>query len=341
VKFRQWLELVALLICLYIFWQIRNILLLTLTAVVFTVILNRAVSFLKQWLPSRKATVVVVLSIVFLFLGITGIIIIPPFVQQLQELADLMPQIVDRIQQWFSQIERLYSISIQGFQSIESILNQLRNFDLEMVFGQFFTLFSNTLSATLNGLLVFVLTIMMLINPTPYRRLFVKAFPGSIRQRVNKVLDNCERAIADWFIGIIFNMVVIATMSMIGLSLLDIPLAFANSLLAGLLAFIPNIGPVVSVIPPTAIALLEAPWKAIAVILLYILIQQLESNILTPLVMQRQVSLLPAITLLSQVIFAVFFGFLGLLLALPLTLISQQWLAEFWIGESIDGDQGI
>ena len=123
----------------------------------------------------------------------------------------------------------------------------------------------------------------------------------------------------------------IALMSMIGLWILGVPLALANGLLAGLLAFIPNLGPVMSVIPPAAIALLDTPWKAGAVVVLYIVIQQLESNVLTPLVMKRQVSLLPAVTLLSQVIFAVFFGFLGLLLALPLTLIIQQWLNEFWV----------
>lgn len=118
-------------------------------------------------------------------------------------------------------------------------------------------------------------------------------------------------------------------LSMIGLWILGIPLAFANGLLTGLLAFIPNLGPFISVIPSAAIALLKAPWKAIAVVVLYVVIQQIESNILTPLVMKKQASLLPATTLLSQVVFAAFFGFLGLLLALPLTLIIQQWLDEF------------
>ncbi|MGB3202906.1 MAG: AI-2E family transporter, partial [Nodosilinea sp.] len=135
---------------------------------------------------------------------------------------------------------------------------------------------------------------------------------------------------------ILFNMTIIAIMSMIGLWVLGIPLAFANGLLAGLLAFIPNLGPFLSVLPPATIALLEAPWKAIAVIILYIVIQQIESNILTPLVMKKQVSLLPAVTLLSQVVFAVFFGFLGLLLALPLTLIIQQWVDEFWVKGFLD-----
>jgi predicted PurR-regulated permease PerM len=332
VKFSQWLTLIILVICLYIFWQIRNILLLTLTAVVFAIILNRAVGFLQRWIPSRKFAVLTLIVLVLLVLGLAGVIIVPPFIRQLSELINLTPQVISRLQQWTDRFETLIPDFLwQDSQNLDSILRQIQTIDLNILFSRFFMLFSNTLTVTLNLLLGFVITIMMLLNPTPYRNLFIKIFPSSVRQQVGSVLDDCETAIAGWFIGICFNMSVIALMSMVGLLLLGIPLAFANGLLAGLLAFIPNIGPAISVVPPAAIALLEAPWKAIAVVLIYIVIQQIESNILTPLVMRKQVSLLPAITLLSQVIFAIFFGFLGLLLALPLTLIIQQWLNEFWI----------
>jgi predicted PurR-regulated permease PerM len=90
------------------------------------------------------------------------------------------------------------------------------------------------------------------------------------------------------------------------------------------------------VIPPIALALLDAPWKAVAVLILYIVIQQLESNVLTPLVMEKQVSLPPAVTLASQVIFASFFGFLGLFLALPLVVILQVWIKELLVKDILN-----
>jgi len=102
------------------------------------------------------------------------------------------------------------------------------------------------------------------------------------------------------------------------------------------LNLIPNLGPTISVIPPMAIALLEAPWKSLAVFGLYFAIQQIESNFLTPYVMAQQVSLLPAVTLLSQVFFATFFGFLGLFLALPLTVVGQIWVKEVLIKDVLD-----
>jgi predicted PurR-regulated permease PerM len=177
---------------------------------------------------------------------------------------------------------------------------------------------------------------MLLANPGAYRRSFVRLFPSFYRRRVDYILDECTLALRGWLAGILFNMFVIASLSFVGLLILRIKLPLAQAALAGILTFIPNIGPTLSVIPPIAIALLDTPWKSFAVLILYILIQQIESNLLTPYVMAQQVSLLPAVTLLAQVFFATFFGFLGLLLALPLTVVGQVWLKEVIIKDILD-----
>lgn len=337
MRFNQWLNLIILVICLYIFWQIHTVLLLILTSVVFVVVLNRAVKFIQKRIPNRRIAVLALAISLFLIAGTFGAIIFPPFFNQLQELIALTPAIINQLQSWITEFGRVAPrFSTENFQGLSAILNQLQSVNFEVLFGHFFTWFSNTLTVTINIFLVTVLMIMILLNPRPYRRLFIQAFPSSRRRQVDHVLDNCENAIAGWSIGILFDMTIITLLSMIGLWILGVPLVLANGLLAGLLGFIPNLGPVLSVVPPVAIALLEAPWKAAAVLAYYIVIQQIEGNILTPLVMKRQVSLLPAVTLLSQVVFAVFFGFLGLLLALPLTLIIQQWLNEFWVKEFLE-----
>lgn len=345
MKYSQWIGVIILAVCLYILWQIRQVLLLALTAVVFATVLNRAVRFLeKQWgernanrRTPHNVAVLVVAIVVLLGVLILFFLIMPPFVNQLQEINQTLPQALDQLQINIDRFTRMLPAPVlQNFQGIDSLIQRLESLDLQALFSRFFAFFSNTLIVVLNLLLVIAVTIMLMLSPEAYRRLFVRAFPASARSRVQTVLDDCEESITGWFIGILFNMSVIAVMSMVGLWILGVPLAFANGLLAGLLAFIPNLGPVISVIPPAAIALLEAPWKAVAVIILYIVIQQVESNILTPAVMRKQVSLLPAVTLLAQVTFAIFFGFLGLFLALPLTLILQNWLEEFWAKGFLD-----
>jgi predicted PurR-regulated permease PerM len=136
--------------------------------------------------------------------------------------------------------------------------------------------------------------------------------------------------------GALLSMVVVAVLSLVGLLVLGIPLALAQAILAGLLNFIPNVGPTMSVVIPMAIALLDEPWKAVAILIIYLLIQQFESNLLTPYIMAQQVSLLPAITLIAQVFFTTFFGFLGLLLALPLTVVAKIWINAVLIEDILD-----
>jgi predicted PurR-regulated permease PerM len=177
---------------------------------------------------------------------------------------------------------------------------------------------------------------MTLAEPLSYRKAFIQLFPSFYRRRIEGILDECEIALGRWVIGALISMSVITFLSLIGLSVLQVPLALAHAVLAGLLNLIPNIGPGLSVIPPVTIALLDSPLKAGFVLILYFLIQQFESNLLTPYVMAQQVSLLPAVTLIAQVFFATFFGFLGLLLALPLTVVAQVWIREALIKDILN-----
>ncbi|MGB3137859.1 MAG: AI-2E family transporter, partial [Nodosilinea sp.] len=128
----------------------------------------------------------------------------------------------------------------------------------------------------------------------------------------------------------------VATLSFTGLVLLGVPYAFAHAVLAGLFNFIPNLGPTLSAVFPVFVALLQSPGKALAVVALYVLIQNLESYWFSPMVMQKQVSLLPAATLISQIFFATFFGPVGLILALPLAVICKTWIEEAWIIDVLD-----
>ena len=113
-------------------------------------------------------------------------------------------------------------------------------------------------------------------------------------------------------------------------------LVLANALLAGLLNVIPNVGPTMSTIFPMAVALLDAPWKAAAVLGAYVVIQNIESYVITPSVMHHQVKLLPGLTLAAQFLFTLLFGPLGLLMALPLAVVLQVIIREVVIHDVLD-----
>jgi len=338
----KWIGFLALSVSLYILWQIREVLLLLFLAVVLATALNRFVQRLqKSGVKRGIAALLAIATLVTLIVGFVWLIV-PPFIDQFQQLVQIVPAGLEQLRAW---VDSFQSRFIPGrsfedyFPNSNDLIRQVQPL-ASRLFGNFFSLFSDFLAIIVNLLLVVVLTIMLLSNPTPYRRGFIQLFPSFYRQRIDDILTECDVALGGWLVGILFNVAVITTLSGLGLLVLGVKLALVNALLAGLLTFIPNVGPTLSVIPPIAIALLDAPWKAVAVLVLYIVIQQVETNILTPTVMQKQVSLLPAVTLVSQVIFAVFFGFLGLLLALPLLVVTQVWLREILIKDVLDNWQG-
>ncbi|HAX78442.1 MAG TPA: AI-2E family transporter [Cyanobacteria bacterium UBA11372] len=342
----QIIGLLVLSICLYILWQIREVLLLVFAAVVLATALNRLARRLQQSGLARGWAVT--LSVVILLTVLIGFfwLIVPPFASEFRQLADLLPKAIDELTPWIQQVQSnipsqllpyLVPQKPGGGNTLSQQLQQQLQPFLTQLLGGAGAFVSNTLGGLLSFLLVLVLTLMMLAQPRAYRKVFVRLFPSFYRRRVEGILDECEVALGRWIIGALISMSVVAMLSLIGLSILRVRLALAQGILAGLLNLIPNIGPTLSVVLPMTIALLDGVWwKSVAVLILYFVIQQFESNFLTPYVMAQQVSLLPAITLMSQVFFATFFGFLGLILALPLTVVGKVWVTEVLIKDVLD-----
>ncbi len=336
MKFGQWLGFICLIMALYVLWQIRQLLLLIFMAIVFTVALNRCVKGLQRLGIKRGLAILITLltslAIVILFF----IIIVPPFIEQFQKLIELLPQAWDLVRnnsiRWRQQFQFDWLPSLPNLTDLVQQLQPLGTF----VFSNFFTFFSNSVAAILQLLFVLVLAMMMLVNPQPYRQAFLKLFPHFYRRRAEEILTLSEAGLGNWLLGIAISSTMVGLFSGFGLFVLQINLVLVHAILAGLLNFIPNIGPTASVIFPILIAVIDAPWKIVAILILYFIIQNVESYLLTPTVMAKQVSLLPAITLIAQIFFAQMFGILGLLLALPLTVVVKTWLDELLFKDILD-----
>jgi predicted PurR-regulated permease PerM len=335
VSLGKLIGLLAFAISLYILWQIRQVLLLVFAAVVFAVVLNRVVRRLRR--SGAKRGIAIALTVVTLLVILVGLfaLIGPSFIEQSQQLISLAPTFLEQLRNRLNSLQTQIPEQLLNVRNLGNFIPRLQPLVTQLL-GNVYTWFSDLLGILLNLLLVIVLTLMLLANPAPYRRGLVLLFPAFYRRRVYEILSECEANLVGWMSATLIDMAAIAFVSFIGLSILGVPLPLANALLAGLLEFIPNIGPVLSVFPPIAVALLVAPWKALAVLILYILIQQFEAYLLVPFVMKQQVSLLPAVTLLSVVIFGTFFGFLGVFLSVPLVIVSKIWLKEVLIKDILN-----
>ena len=304
-------------------------------AVVFATVINKLVQRLQKiGLPRGLAVTISLLFLLGLLVG-AGWFIGPAIANQIPRYTFISGQGFDKLQEWYRNIRSMLPGDPLSDTPLRDLLPQLSEINSDWM-SRLLVFFTGSLDFLLNTTLVIVLVIMLLANPKAYRRMLLMIFPKFYRRRADEILDECEDSISGWFIGVLFNMAVITLCSALGLSIIGVPLPLVNALIAGLLAFVPNIGPILSVIPPALMGLATAPWMAIAVLAMYFGIQQLEGMVLTPLVMEKQVSLLPAITLIAQVVFSVFFGLLGLFMALPAVIVIQVWSKELLVKDILN-----
>lgn len=137
-----------------------------------------------------------------------------------------------------------------------------------------------------------------------------------------------------WLLGRALGMTFVGMLTAIGLFMLDVPLALG--LIAGLLDFIPNIGPLLAAAPALLIALMESPSLALYVAALYLAVQALEGYLIVPLIEQKVVRVAPALNVIGQILLAVMFGFLGLLLATPLIVMLMVLVQELYIKDVLE-----
>ncbi|MEM7556847.1 MAG: AI-2E family transporter, partial [Cyanobacteria bacterium P01_A01_bin.84] len=274
MKLGQWIGLIAILVSLYILWQIREVLLLMFAAIVIATSLNRLARYFQTW--KLKRGFAVVLSVIIFFSAIAGFfwIIVPPFADQFQELTSKVPQGLQRLNLWLTELEtRIPPQLIPYIPDIEELLKQAEPF-IQRILGSSFAFVSGSLEVVLKLLLVLVLTGMFLASPISYRKGFIRLFPSFYRRKVDHILDECEDSLQGWVYGAFIAMCIVGLMSAIGLYFLQVPAALALGILAGFLNLIPNLGPTMSVVPAMAIALLDTPFKSLGVLILYFVIQQ-------------------------------------------------------------------
>lgn len=335
MNFAQWLGFIGLIIALYVLWQLKQLLLLIFCAVVLATALNRLVTWLQRRNLRHSSAVWLTLIFCVLFTILFVWLVIPPFFEQFQRLLELIPRALGRLSRDISDLQGNLPDFVPQPPNLAEIIAQLPPITTNIL-ANFLTFFSTSFNTLLQILLVLVLTLMMLFSPQPYRRGFLRLFPSFYRRRADYILTQSEIALGNWLSGMVINCLFIGIASGVGLWLLRVPLVLVHALLAGVLNFIPNIGPLVSAIFPVTIALLDDPWKIIAVLILYFAIQNVESYWLSPTVMANKVSLLPAVTLTAQIFFVKTFGILGLMLALPLTVVAKTWIEEVVFCDILD-----
>jgi len=342
--FGQWLGLLALLAVLLLLWSLKDVLLMLFSAVVLSLALNLPVRALQRhcnWgRPWALLAVLLGLTVVVL---VSSVVLVPPFVKEFRELVESLPRAVNTLldlidASYQAVIFNLYGSDADMPDSLAELFRTRTDVGTALQRGLqgLLGLAGNLGGGLLRVVLVLVLAVMLAAQPEPYQALAIRLAPSFYRRRLRVVLSHCDSALGNWMVGLLISSFCVAGMAGIGLAVLGVKPVVANALLAGLLNVIPNIGPTISTIFPVSVALLDSPWRALAVVVLYLGIQNVESYMITPFVMHKQVKLLPGLALLSQFVFAVLLGPLGLLMALPLVVVLQVVVREVLIQDVMD-----
>jgi predicted PurR-regulated permease PerM len=192
------------------------------------------------------------------------------------------------------------------------------------------------LTGLANAVLVIFAGLYLAVDPSLYRRGLVALLPPRHRATAEDALTSTGRALRLWLLGQLVAMILVGVLTTLGLWLIGVPSALALGVIAALLEFVPFAGPILASIPAIALGLSESVTTGALVLGLYLAIQQVEGNLITPIVHQRAVDLPPALTMFAILAFGVLFGPLGILLATPLAVVGYVLVNRLWIAEALD-----
>jgi predicted PurR-regulated permease PerM len=316
------------------FEQIKQTLLLVYAAAILAVALNplaRLVPGARKWVAALVGVAVISLLGVLLWLGI------PALASQVRGLAERAPEFEQRLESWGEAIREATGLNVQllGQQTADALRNMFAGMGTEAIFGGA----RGVLEFLLVPLLVLIGGLYALANPNERLLLpLLRIIPRERRPAFYRMLQLLATRILGWIRGTLLAMLAVGLLSMGALYLIGVPYWLLLGIFIGLVEFIPIVGPWIGGVPAVLLAFLTDPvlglWTAVAILV----IQQLESNVITPWAMSKQAHLHPMITLFALVLFGSMFGFLGILLAVPLALLVWTVVEVLWVEQAIDAE---
>ena len=333
--------LAAMYVLLQLFWRTRSIILTVFLGVLFAIAVSAGADRLQKFrVPRAVGAPLIVLA----FLGLLGGFVAwmgPTVREQSTELRTKLPEALDKLENWIEGQGGGVVGTVLGGPGPDSLARAERNgtqaptvhvvteekseglrarltSQLSGAGRYFLPVLGSTLVVLAAVLLVLFVTIYVAVDPGLYQRGALRLLPPQNRERAGVVLRAIGATLRKWLVTQFIAMIVIGVVTTGVLLALDVRAAIPLGILAGLLEFVPTLGPILSALPAIAMGFVDSPEKALFVTLAYVAIQFLENHILIPILMKEGLDLAPALTILVQAVMAVLFGFLGLLVAVPL-----------------------
>lgn len=308
ISYASLLRLALVFLGILFLWQIRDILILLFIVLVIVAALS---PIIDAWSKHMNRILAITLLYISLILVITalGLIVFPPLIVQLQELSRTLPIYIDRILPSISNVRELINMSQQGLTDIAQQLSTLTSSIFTATLGFF--------SGLIALVTIIVLSFYLLLEEHGTKKFVLDYLPLENREQVVLIAQKIGRKMGGWLRGQLLLGLIIGIIDGIGLSLLGVDYALTLGVWAGATEIIPYVGPILGAIPGVILAFSKSPLLGVLALAFYVIVQQIEGNVLVPKVMQKTVGLSPVIIIIALLIGAKLDGLLGIVLSIP------------------------
>ncbi len=324
------LKISIAILVFYTLYSIRDILVSVIFALVISILFNPVIDFLeKKKIPRVIATLFVYVS-VFALLSFILYWTVPVFVFEIQQFAQLFPQYFGKLS------PPLRGLGLEAFESFETFTLALQDWLIQAsssIFGILIAIFGGIFSTVT----IFAIAIFFSIEEKEVKKAIEVIAPKKSEEYFQDLWQRCQNKTAAWFGTRILSSLFVGLVSYITLNILNVNYASILSLFAGIMDIIPVLGPIFAGTIITILAALDSWFKALFVLLAFVLIQQIEGNIITPILTRKLVGLPAILVLIAVLVGGRLAGSLGAILAIPLTSIIYEFLRDFLQERKKDG----
>lgn len=308
-------------------WLVVDAIVIAFGAIVIAAVLHAFTAPLQRrtgW--PRQVCLGLVLVVLAVAAGLLGWLFGAQASQQFAEMREQLPAALEKFEAWVGESQ---------FGGL--LLDGLRQSAGAEELSQRAGMVAGALAGGLGNLLLILFAgIYFAADPRLYRDGALRLLPPSRRPQVGRALDDAGDALHRWLVAQLIVMALVGLLTGVGLAAVGVPLSLSLGLLAGLLEFIPVIGPVVSAIPGVLLGFAKGPETAMYALAVYVIVQQIESNVLTPIVQRWSVDLPPVVALLSIVVCGLLFGPLGVIFATPMAVVGLALVQHLYVEDTLE-----
>jgi predicted PurR-regulated permease PerM len=311
-----------------LFHQLVTLLLAMLMTIIIAIPLAAAAARLERYKIPRPAGALLALVGGLGTLALVIYLLIGPFVDQTNQFVDDVPRIVHNLEDVYADVTGQNSSDVGD--KVQSFVERYTD-QPDRLIGPLTSIGLNVAGILGALVLILITAYYMAIRPEPLVNGLVRLFPPPRREHVRFVLGRIRQSWIGWLEGVAIDMLVTFVMLYIALTIVGLDFAIFFAVLSALLVVVPYFGSIAGAIPPVLFALTDSPGKAVVVLIAYILVQQLESNVTIPIIMAQRVRLHPAVIAIGVVVVGTLFGFVGLFVAVPILSLIIIAVEEFWV----------